>query len=100
MKTDGQTNIKQWYEQAYSTDDWGISNLNPGITFQDLYICLLQKADVYAFLGAGDSLVRERVFEKLAELMDVDYSVIYNQWMLAENPLGLQLYHDLSQLSF
>lgn len=96
----GQTNVKVWYENAYPTDDWAIKNFNPGINFQDVYVCLLLKGDIYAFLGACDSIVRERVFTELAELMDVDYSVIYNQWMKAENPLGLNLYHDLSKLSF
>ena len=100
IQTNGQTKVKDWYRDCYSTDQWGIDNLNPGITFQDVYVCLLQKADVYALLGAGDSIVRERVFQELADLMIVDYSVVYDQWLLAENPLGLELYHDLWKLSF
>ena len=100
MEINGQTNVRKWYKETYPTDDWAIRNLNPGITFQDVYVCLLMKADIYALLGAGDSIVRERVFSELAELMGVDYSVVYNQWLKAENPLGLQLYHDLSKLTF
>lgn len=100
LQVNGQTNVRKWYKEAYPTDEWAFQNLNPGITFQDVYVCLLMKADIYAFLGAGDSIVRERVFTELAELMGVDYSVVYNQWMQSENPLGLKLYHDMSKLTF
>lgn len=100
MQIDGQTYVKQWYEEAYPTDDWAIRNLNPGITFQDVYVGLLLQAPIYPLLGAGDSIVRERVFTALADLMGVDYSVVYNQWMKAEDPLGMKLYYDMSKLSF
>ena len=31
--------------------------------------------------GVGDSVVRENIFQKLAELRNVDYDVIYNEWL-------------------
>ena len=100
MEINGQTNVRDWYNEAYPTDDWAVKNMNHGITFQDVYVCLLLKGDFYAFIGADDSIVRERVFQELADLMKTDYSTIYDQWLSAENPLDLKLYSDLSKLSF
>ena len=31
--------------------------------------------------GVYDSLVRERIFEKLAEIIGTDYDYIYDQWV-------------------
>jgi hypothetical protein len=40
--------------------------------------------DVYKYIGIADSIIRERIFEKLANEMGIDYNEIYNQWLLAE----------------
>ena len=39
--------------------------------------------DIYEVVGVGDSVIRERIFVKLAEIMEVDYDYIYNQWLLS-----------------
>lgn len=75
-----ETVIKDWYKETYPTDDLG-DELVDGFTFYDLFQTLDARKDVYKYL-ADDSLVRERVFEKLAEIMDVDYDYIYDQWLL------------------
>lgn len=75
------TIIKDWYIDTYPTDDLGES-LNDGITFYDLFRAMDNYKCVYQFMGVHDSLVRERVFEGLAEVMDVDYDYIYDQWLL------------------
>ena len=75
-------NIREFYLQAYPTDELG-AEINPKATFEGLFYTLDNYGDVYRHLGVSDSLVRERVFEKLAELMDCDYNEIYNQWLLA-----------------
>lgn len=72
--------IRDWYLQAYSDDDMG-SELKRGITFYDLFVALEERKDVYDFLGAYDSIIRERIFKKLAEIMKVDYNYIYDQWL-------------------
>lgn len=100
MEINGQTNVKEWYKATFPHDDWGIENFNPGITFLDVYNCLYLKGDIYALLGAGDSIVRERVFDALATLMDCDYEIIYFQWLKAEMPHGSTLYYDMSKLHF
>ncbi len=75
-----ETNIKEWYINAYPTDEMG-SELNDNVTFNDLFVALDNYKDVYELLGAGDSLIRERIFEKLSKLMNVEYSYIYEQWL-------------------
>ena len=74
--------IKEWYCSEYPTDDLG-SELNGSVSWYDLFYCLDRRHNVYEFLGVDDSLVRERIFEKLAEIMEVDYNYIYEQWLLS-----------------
>jgi hypothetical protein len=70
-------NIKEWYVNAYPTDELGCE-INADVTFGELYNHV---SIVYDVLGVNDSLVRERVFGKLSEIMNVDYAVIYKKWL-------------------
>jgi len=73
--------IKTWYAQAYPTDDVG-STLDPTVTFADLYHALQAGTCIYATLGGNaDSIVRERVFAGLANLLNVDSGHIYDLWL-------------------
>jgi hypothetical protein len=74
--------IKKWYLENYANDELG-EELKDNITFNDLFYALDRYENIYELLGSADSIIRERVFQKLAELMQVDYDYIYNQWMLA-----------------
>lgn len=74
--------IKKWYLENYANDTLG-KELKDNVTFNDLFYALDRYKDIYETLGDIDSLVRERVFEKLAEIMQVDYDYIYDQWLLA-----------------
>ena len=73
-------NIKvgEWYKQAFPTDELG-AEINGDITFQQLYDGLADK-DTYDMLGVNDSVIRERCFEKLADMKQVDYSEIHDKW--------------------
>ena len=79
--------IKEWYLKEYSSDSLG-NQLLDSTTFYDLFYALDRKKDIYTTLFGneelGDSLIRERVFEKLAEIMGVDYNYIYEQWLLCD----------------
>ena len=79
--------IKEWYLKEYSSDSLG-NQLLDGTTFYDLFYALDRKKDIYITLFGsgefGDSLIRERVFDKLAEIMGVDYNYIYEQWLLCD----------------
>jgi hypothetical protein len=73
--------VKHWYIITFSGCDVG-KTLNPFRTFMEVVQCLERGDNVYDFLGGeADSIVRERVFEKCAELYGVDYDVIYDQWL-------------------
>lgn len=76
-----ETKIKEWYVKEYPNDEVG-ATLDEDATFQDLFDALDNYEDVYDVLGGeSDSIVRERCFSKLAEIMKVDYNYIYEQWI-------------------
>ena len=69
--------IKQWYTSTFPTDELGIE-INPTATFQGLSKNI---SNVYYYVDVGDSLLRERVFSELADRMNIDYDVIYTEWL-------------------
>lgn len=80
LPVDENSKIRDWYLEAYPKDDMG-EDIKPNITFYGLYDCLNNKKEVYAFLGVEDSVIRERCFEKLSEILHVDYDYIYKKWL-------------------
>mgnify|MGYP003109504987 CR=1 FL=1 len=78
------TPLKYYYINTYKGDELG-KYINDNATFVDLFECLDNYQDVYDLIGVYDSLLRERLFEKLAQMMCVDYDYIYNQWMECSN---------------
>ena len=74
------SSVKEWYVSAYPTDDLG-PELNPELTFDGVYSTLAGDRDVYKAFGLVDSVIRERVFGKLADLKGVEYDHIYNLWL-------------------
>jgi hypothetical protein len=72
--------IKKWYIRSYPTDDLG-EELNDTNTFTDLWNGILKGKNVYNIMGVGDSIIRERLFEYLSLIYDVDYSYVYNKWL-------------------
>lgn len=74
-------NVKEWYRGEYSTDDL-VEEIKDTVTFEDIFEALDNYEDIYEVIGNGiDSIVRERIFNKLATLMEVDYDYIYDQWL-------------------
>lgn len=73
-------NIKKWYMATFPTDELGVE-IKDYITFYGLFETLDNHKEVYDFLGVGDSIVRERVFAKLSEIMNVDYDYVYRKWL-------------------
>ena len=76
--------IKKWYLRSYPKDEMG-EELNDTVTFKDLWDALNGKNDVYEIIGVGDSLIRERLFEYLALLYNVDYDVVYKKWLESDD---------------
>lgn len=74
--------IREYYMRTYPSDPCG-KLLDPDITFRDLLESMMQGYDVYETLGdCSDSLVRERVFERMSEVFGITYESIYELWLL------------------
>ena len=78
------SDISAWYAAEFSDDEMK-DEIYTGVSFQKLYD-MLSSNDLYSIIGIDDTVVRERCFSKLAELMQVDYSVIYEKWLNAKIP--------------
>ena len=77
--------IREYYLEAFPTDDLG-KGINPKATFAGLLNQLIVDGDVYEYLYVYDSIIRERLFEQLAEELGVGYEYVYKLW-LTENPI-------------
>ena len=75
---DSDVKIKDWYMKTYPTDDLG-EELNDEVTFEDMWNEDYEKYDIYQVMGVGDSVIRERLFEHLAEIKGVSYSDVYRK---------------------
>ena len=72
--------IREYYLEAYPTDELGLE-LNETPTFPGLLNQLIVDGDIYRYIGVGDNIVRERLFEKLADELKVSYDYVYNLWL-------------------
>lgn len=76
--------VKGWYVSAYPEDDLG-RDLPPTKRFADYVNALTNGESIDDLMGAAyDSVIRERIFEKLSQILDVDYSAIYDTWLRIE----------------
>jgi hypothetical protein len=76
-------NVKAWYLHKYPNDELG-KEINEDITFEDVFRCLDNYGDFYNLINVGDSLMRERIFEKFADISGHTYAEIYDKWMMSE----------------
>lgn len=76
--------VGTWYRNKYPTDSCG-AYIKPDITFCDLWDCLHDGIDFYKYSGVADSLVRERLFVKMAEIFNVPYDFIYGMWIASDD---------------
>ena len=74
--------LKTYYLEQYPTDDLGIE-IDADATFEGLFETLDRYRDVYEYICVYDSVIRERLFNRLAEVMEVPYEEVYNQWTIA-----------------
>lgn len=72
--------LKTFYLEQYPTDDLGIE-IDADATFRGLFDVLDKHTDVYEYIGVGDSLIRQRIFEKLAEIYGLTYDDVYTNWI-------------------
>lgn len=72
--------IRPWYMKHFSHDSLA-KEIDKSVTFEVLYNALNAKEDVYDVLGVGDSIIRENCFAELANLLNKDYSYVYELWL-------------------
>lgn len=73
--------IKEFYIENYPTDDLGIE-ISDSATFDGLNKALDSDENVYDYIGIADSVIRERCFEKLSEILGCSYDDVYNRWLV------------------
>ena len=61
------------------TDDLG-QEINKDATIGGLFDCLLLRRSVYNYIGVHDSVVRERLFQYIANCTGSHYNDIYSLW--------------------
>jgi len=61
------------------TDDLG-QEINKEATIGGLLDCLLLRMSVYNYIGVYDSVVRERLFQYMANCTGTDCDKIYSMW--------------------
>ena len=75
------SSVRDWYVREFPSDDLG-PTIPPLLTFWDAVAALNIGADIYCFLGdAADSVIRERLFSRIAEIVGCGYDTVYNTWM-------------------
>lgn len=72
-------NLKNWYLTEFPDDVLG-SEIYDNLTVEDVIQALLTGDDIYDTIGSVDSLVRERIFEKVASETEQTYNDIYECW--------------------
>lgn len=95
--------VRNWYMRAYPADELGVG-IDPSLTFEDALGAVSRGGGFYDVLGVGDSVVRERIFEELANRAGCTYDDIYEAWLeqrpvpgtgLLEPVYGPGIYNEL-----
>ena len=73
------TNLREYYTTTFKEDLEGLK-IDSQYTFKDLHDMMYYHDDIYRYLDI-DSVIRERLFKKLSQLMNVDYDYVYNLWL-------------------
>lgn len=71
-------NIRNYYVNEFPSDELGLE-IDPKANFESLWFAI-RCGMVYEYIGVFDSVIRERVFEKLSQLTGHTYDYIYQEW--------------------
>lgn len=72
--------LKDVYRREFPRDPFG-EEISETATFRELVEALNSGRDVYEVFVAGDSIIRERLLGEIAEILGVDYDIIYYTWL-------------------
>lgn len=75
--------VREWYIEKYPSDNLG-NEIYDELTWANILEDMRVGENIYDILGVRDSVVRERVFEKLSEMMEVPYDVLYYLWVYGD----------------
>ena len=70
-------NIKDWYMDLFPDDEMA-ADIPSNLSFSD-FLDKLGNEDAYTILNADDSIIRERVFLKVAEMTGMDYEELWDK---------------------
>lgn len=73
-------NVREIYMKYYPDDELGL-RIEPSITFADVLQRMKNKEDFYDIINYGDSIIRERIFDLMSKIYDVDYDYFYYLWL-------------------
>ena len=73
-------NIREFYLKSYPLDELGF-DINESATFVGLLHAIHTEQNVYQYIGVYDSLIRESIFEELANILGVNYGYVFDLWM-------------------
>lgn len=76
--------LRTWYVDAFPNDEAGYE-INEEATFDDLLKAINDGADVYEVIGVKDSIIRERLFDKLSDITGISYDDLYEKWYSSAN---------------
>lgn len=90
-------NVKLWYMDAFPTDELG-QEIKEDLTFEEVINSINAKEDVYEVIDVSDSIVRERIFGELVDILqndgyEIEYDNVYYAW-LGKSPVGVAKWGD------
>ena len=78
---EARVSIRDYYMKTFPTDELGPELKD--ITFADFFGGLVMRQDIYEWGNISDSIIRERLFSKLADILEKDYDYVYDLWLSA-----------------
>lgn len=80
LNYDMNQSLRKMYKKMFPTDELG-EYINPKATLYGVFIELESGGDIYKYIGTGDSVIRERVFQLLSQKAQIPYGIIYEAWL-------------------
>lgn len=87
--------VKDWYLKNFEDDKLGL-RIDPDITFNELVFALFLGKSFYGAIGVGDSVIRERIGVRIADLYwQGEYKSFYDIWNGVSNPLKYYIFKTI-----
>ena len=77
------TKVKDWYKKSFPSDSLG-DEIPSKLTFGKIFDSITNDGEVGYNWFVNDSIVRERIFDEMTRVFNVDYDFIYDKWLDSE----------------